>query len=102
MMLYGKHKQSLSLTQWLIRDALALLNLSGISCGCQWVAWIWQCLDVFSVMLIRLQLSVCNPLSFRQGNSYEWHAAVCAPVDLWLIEVDEDSWMTQWASSTIA
>ena len=35
-------------------------------------------------------------------ETYEWQAAVCAPADLWLIDVDEDSGVTQWTSSTVA
>jgi hypothetical protein len=34
--------------------------------------------------------------------TYEWDAAVCAPVDLRFVEVDEDSWVAEWASSTVA
>ena len=57
---------------------------------------------MFSVMLVCLFLSVSLLSNCRVGGSYEWHATVCAPVDLWLVEVDEDSWVAEWASSAVA
>jgi len=33
--------------------------------------------------------------------TYIWQTTIGAPVDLWLVHVDEDSRMTQWTTTTI-
>lgn len=44
--------------------------------------------------------------SFAEGRvgkvAYKWKSAICALADLRLVEVDEDSGMSQWAASSIA
>jgi hypothetical protein len=37
----------------------------------------------------------------HQCETYKWLATVFTWADLWLIGVDEDSWVTEWATATI-
>jgi hypothetical protein len=38
----------------------------------------------------------------NERGTYEWKTAVCAPADLGLVHVDEDPWVTERATSSIA
>lgn len=33
--------------------------------------------------------------------AYKWNTAVCAHVYLWLVGIDEDPWVAQWAAASI-
>lgn len=34
-------------------------------------------------------------------DPYVWQATICAPADLWLINVDEDPRMTEWTTTAV-
>ena len=36
------------------------------------------------------------------GWTYEWKTTINAPTDLWFVDVDEDPWMPERTSTTIA
>jgi hypothetical protein len=47
------------------------------------------------------QSSPQQTTSSREREAYKWNAAVCAHIDLRLIGIDEDPWVTQWAATSI-
>lgn len=40
-------------------------------------------------------------LIVHSRGPYERKSTICAPINLWLIDVDEDSWVAQWPSASI-
>ena len=58
------------------------------------------------MMLMCLPLTISIRKRGHQYNkcswgSHEWQATVSTPADLGLVYVDENSWMSQWPSTTV-
>jgi hypothetical protein len=45
---------------------------------------------------------ILKVVSGVEALSYEGKPAISAPVDLGLVKIDEDPWVTQWATATVA
>ncbi len=67
----------------------------------------WQALEKFSMMLVSLEREVSTRkrkvrLIVHGRTAHERKSTVCTPVDLWLVDIDEDPWVTQRPSTSIA
>lgn len=81
---------------------MRLWNLSCVSSWREGVRSRWQALEVLPVVLVGLLYPVSTFFSSSShSETYKWQTAVCAPADLWLVQVDEDSWVSQWSTTAI-
>jgi hypothetical protein len=84
------------LTEGLVIDPLRFGNLSGMPYRLQGICGGWHALQKFPVMVMSLTREVSDTrrhvrLIAHRETAHKRKSTVCTRIDLWLVDIDEDS-----------